>query len=210
MPGLFLFPRKQYLVASYMEQSTTTFVACHNTNFRQFKLTCTQKKVQGPCTQVVIIATCQGQEDTFFAKACNLRDSTIIIGNPKGIQGPPYVYNDKAALDQWVVKANQEGHKFIAKYKQNKLQQYKLQQNKLQGCPAGTHVYHLGSHCCNRAVDKSGKAITHSSSKCEDNDYIACPAGAVDGACGLPPKGEYDPGKLACEDKYNRQMLSMY
>ena len=72
--------------------------------------------------QVTLIASCQGQEDTFFAKACNLRDSTIIIGNPKGIQGPPYVYNDKAALDQWVVKAKQEGHKFIAKYKQNKLQ----------------------------------------------------------------------------------------
>ena len=52
MPGLYLFPRKSYLWASYFEQSTTRFVACHNTNFRQSKLTCTQKKVQGPCTKV--------------------------------------------------------------------------------------------------------------------------------------------------------------
>ena len=52
MPGLYLFPRKKYLAAYYMEQSTTRFVACHNTNFRQMKLTCTQKKVQGPCTRV--------------------------------------------------------------------------------------------------------------------------------------------------------------
>ena len=68
--------------------------------------------------QVMIIATCQGQEK----KCRGYGEGYTIIGNPNGIQGPPYVYNDKAALDQWVVKAKQEGHKFIAKYKQNKLQ----------------------------------------------------------------------------------------
>jgi len=213
MPGLYLFPRKSYLWASYFEQSTTRFVACHNTNFRQSKLTCTQKKVQGPCTKVTLLGSCQGQEeDEDLKKYCTTQmHRTKVIGNPKGIQGPPYVYNDKAALDQWVAKANQEGHKFIAKYKQNKIKQKKLQASDGNECPAGTHVFHLGSHCCNRAVDKSGDAITHSSHGCEDNDYIACPAGAVDGACSTGEDNDYyDPGKLACEDKYNQQLLSMY
>ena len=93
--------------------------------------------------QVYVVASCEGSAE----RVCR-KHKAIIIGNPKGIQGPPYVYNDKAALDQWVVKAKQEGHKFIAKYKQNKLQ--------------------------SQSSDK------------------------------------YDPGKLACKDKYNTQLLSMY
>merc|ERR1711865_314032 len=58
------------------------------------------------------------------------------------------------------------------------------------GCPDGTLIYHQGSHCCKRAVDHSGNAITYSSDNCQADDFIDCPAGAVDGACGPPPSNE--------------------
>merc|ERR1711865_1241683 len=58
------------------------------------------------------------------------------------------------------------------------------------GCPDGTLIYHQGSHCCNRAVDHNGNAIIYSSENCQADDFIDCPAGAVDGACGPPPSNE--------------------
>merc|ERR1711865_288659 len=58
------------------------------------------------------------------------------------------------------------------------------------GCPDGTRIYHQGSHCCNRAVDHNGNTITYSSENCQADDFIDCPAGAVDGACGPPPSNE--------------------
>ena len=67
--------------------------------------------------QVMIVASCEGSAEWMCRKR-----KVVSIGNPKGMQGPPYVYNDKAAFDQWIVKAKQEGQKFMAKYKQNKLQ----------------------------------------------------------------------------------------
>merc|ERR1711865_876888 len=62
------------------------------------------------------------------------------------------------------------------------------------GCPDGTLIYHQGSHCCNRAVDHNGNAITYSSENCQDNDFIACPAGAGTYVC---PAGSVDVGSEA-------------
>ncbi|MDA7838788.1 BspA family leucine-rich repeat surface protein [bacterium] len=50
-------------------------------------------------------------------------------------------------------------------------------------CPAGTHVYHYGSHCCRVSVDKRGDPITFTSLSCKDNNYIVCPNGNTDGSC---------------------------
>merc|ERR1712188_224246 len=43
------------------------------------------------------------------------------------------------------------------------------------GCPAGTLVYHKGSHCCKEKVDKNGKDITYDSKHCKGNNFIVCP-----------------------------------
>lgn len=50
-------------------------------------------------------------------------------------------------------------------------------------CPAGTFVYHNGSHCCRVNRDKSGNPLTYTSDGCEDNNHIGCPAGAIDHNC---------------------------
>ena len=54
-------------------------------------------------------------------------------------------------------------------------------------CPAGTHAYHSGSHCCKRAVDTAGAPITYRSGSCgsgSEAEYIVCPyGGEEDGAC---------------------------
>ena len=52
MQGFYLYPRKNYLVAYYAEQSTTRFVACHSTAHSAYALKCTQRKIEGPCTKV--------------------------------------------------------------------------------------------------------------------------------------------------------------
>merc|ERR1712118_550704 len=51
------------------------------------------------------------------------------------------------------------------------------------GCPAGTLVYHKGSHCCKEKVDKQGKDITYDSQHCKGNNFIVCPLGGKDGSC---------------------------
>ena len=53
-------------------------------------------------------------------------------------------------------------------------------------CPAGTFVYHMGSHCCTKPTDASGSAIAYESTSCGGGsaaEYVECPAGGVDGAC---------------------------
>ena len=61
-----------------------------------------------------------------------------------------------------------------------------------KSCPAGTHVYHLGSHCCLKATDTSGQAIMYNSLSCGSGsqfDYQVCPHGDFDGSC-RPANGE--------------------
>ena len=53
-------------------------------------------------------------------------------------------------------------------------------------CPAGTFVYHKGSHCCKKPTDASGSAIAYESMSCgggSEAEYAECPAGPADGAC---------------------------
>jgi len=53
-------------------------------------------------------------------------------------------------------------------------------------CPAGTWVYHMGSHCCKKPTDVRGQPVTYTSSSCGSGaaeDYIVCPAGIANGAC---------------------------
>jgi hypothetical protein len=50
-------------------------------------------------------------------------------------------------------------------------------------CPAGTFVYHSGSHCCNHDTDRDGRPVTYNSLTCKENSYVECPGGAVDGTC---------------------------
>jgi hypothetical protein len=53
-------------------------------------------------------------------------------------------------------------------------------------CPAGTFVYHTGSHCCTKPTGASGSAIAYESTSCGGGsaaEYVECPAGGVDGAC---------------------------
>jgi len=53
-------------------------------------------------------------------------------------------------------------------------------------CPAGTHVYHSGSHCCRQPTDVQGRPITYTSGGCGSGsagDYIVCPHGEQDHSC---------------------------
>ena len=50
-------------------------------------------------------------------------------------------------------------------------------------CPAGTWVYHSGSHCCKADKDRDGRPLTYHSITCSGNSYVECPAGAEDGNC---------------------------
>ena len=50
-------------------------------------------------------------------------------------------------------------------------------------CPAGTFVYHSGSHCCRVNRDADGQALVYTGSKCENNSFVDCPGGAVDLRC---------------------------
>merc|ERR1712159_285040 len=58
------------------------------------------------------------------------------------------------------------------------------------GCPAGTLVYHGGSHCCKEKVDKNGNDITYDSMHCKDNNFIECPLGGDDGSCKDPSEAD--------------------
>merc|ERR1712093_674153 len=60
------------------------------------------------------------------------------------------------------------------------------------GCPAGTLVYHKGSHCCKETVDKNGKDITYESMHCKGNNFIECPLGGEDGSCKNPEESDDD------------------
>jgi hypothetical protein len=50
-------------------------------------------------------------------------------------------------------------------------------------CPAGTYAYSSGSHCCRVNSDKNGQPLQYHHADCLDDNFIDCPAGAVDGAC---------------------------
>lgn len=51
-------------------------------------------------------------------------------------------------------------------------------------CPAGTFVYHSGSHCCRVNRDADGNPLRYDGPKCENNNHLPCPGGAVDHTCG--------------------------
>jgi len=50
-------------------------------------------------------------------------------------------------------------------------------------CPVGSYPYHSGSHCCKELFDRDGAWITFESTTCYKENFIDCPAGAVDGGC---------------------------
>ena len=50
-------------------------------------------------------------------------------------------------------------------------------------CPANTYPYHKGSHCCRVNKNKQGGLIQYEDTGCHGNNFIECPAGAIDGAC---------------------------
>ena len=56
--------------------------------------------------------------------------------------------------------------------------------SRLVFCPEGSRAYHCGSHCCRSAVDKAGQPVSYASGSCAGDDYVECPHGDDDGACG--------------------------
>ena len=50
-------------------------------------------------------------------------------------------------------------------------------------CPAGTFVYHGGSHCCNVNKDNDGNLLTYASVTCKTSNTMCPGSNAVDGTC---------------------------
>lgn len=121
MPGFFLYNRKRYLKARYVEQSSARFVACHNNKHSAYSLKCDQRKQQGPCTEVMVCALKRPKS------RCD-----IVIGNPEGIEGPPYQYKDKVALDKWVTKAKIQANKYIINYKKGQVRKLRQRIQKMK------------------------------------------------------------------------------
>lgn len=61
----------------------------------------------------------------------------------------------------------------------------KIAMGKKTVCPAGTFIYHRGSHCCKVNRDKEGRPLTYTSPDCFGNEYVPCPVGAFADACGV-------------------------